>query len=305
MNSYNFKNKDSYRIWGTETGRQLYRPAVGQISGWTPDGLAQKSVGTLLPVAKVTSNQLLAAQSDKDLSRLLPFLEKVELASNEYLYRPGDEINHLYFPESAAVSEFQILDDGRTIEVSLTGREGVVGVSSIFNSQPALHWTQASIAGSALKLSINILKQEFKHGSSLERSFFGYVGAYIGQISQRVICNSHHTVEERFCSWLLMLCNRNRSRTLSLTQEQIARLLGVHRPSVTQIAQKLRARKIIDYVRGKIFIVDAPALEKTACTCYATIDKMFDALDGEDKYSECQPDDRKSFTAASSLAARR
>ena len=59
----------------------------------------------------------------------------------------------------------------------------------------------------------------------------------------------------------------------SLTQEQIARSLGVHRPSLTHIAQNLRERKIIDYVRGKIFILNQADLEKAACSCFLEMDR--------------------------------
>jgi Mn-dependent DtxR family transcriptional regulator len=91
---------------------------------------------------------------------------------------------------------------------------------------------------------------------------------YIRQISQRAICNMYHSVKERFCTWLLMLQDRSGKKTLKLTHEQIARTLGVYRPSVTCIALEMRADGLIDYSRGGITIKDRKGMEEAACPCY-------------------------------------
>jgi len=83
-----------------------------------------------------------------------------------------------------------------------------------------------------------------------------------------VACNAHHSVEERFSTWLLMLQDRCPVHRLKLTQEHIARVLGVYRPSVTCIAQEMRERRLIDYVRGNIVIADREGLKKRSCSCY-------------------------------------
>lgn len=204
------------------------------------------------------------------LANISSFAELVYLKNNESLYQPDDSIHFLYFPETAVISEFQILEDGRTIEVAMIGREGVIGINSIFNSHSSQNWSQVSVAGKALRVDANIFRQEFSHCEPLQELFFEFVNKYISQISQKVICTSHHSVEERLCCWLLMIQDRCCKDTLLLTQEQIARLLGVHRPSVTLITQLLRQNGIIDYVRGKIFILDRQKLEFSSCSCYLT-----------------------------------
>jgi CRP-like cAMP-binding protein len=94
---------------------------------------------------------------------------------------------------------------------------------------------------------------------------------YIRQISQRAICNMYHSVKERLCTWLLMVQDRCGRSTLNLTHEQIARTLGVYRPSITCIAQELREKKLIDYSRGGISICNRDRVEEVACTCYAEL----------------------------------
>jgi CRP-like cAMP-binding protein len=250
------------------------RTTAEKIRQWMADTSRQKTAETAAPLKRFTANQLLESLSNQELTKLLPFLERAEFDGDEYLYQPEDEIEFVYFPETAVMSEFQILEDGRTVEIAMTGREGVIGLTSIFNGQQAINWTQVSVAGTALKINTQVLREEFYRGGELQAVFLDYINNYISQISQRVICNSYHTVEQRFCSWLLMLQDRQKSSRVPMTQEQIARFLGVHRPSVTQIAQTLRRRKIINYIRGKISIVDRQKLENSACECYAGIHKI-------------------------------
>ena len=68
-----------------------------------------------------------------------------------------------------------------------------------------------------------------------------------------------------------MVADRSDESRLSLTHDQISCFLGVHRPSITCIAQDLRHSGMIDYVRGKISILDRQKLENLACECYSMV----------------------------------
>lgn len=219
------------------------------------------------------NNQLIAALPEEIYDELLPFLESVSLAGGDYIYQPGDEVEFLYFPETSVVSEFQILEDGRTVEIAMTGSEGVLGLLAMFDSGKATNWTQVSVGGTAAKISRSKFEKKIARRPELQKQLFEYITEYVRQISQRSVCNSYHVIEQRFCSWLLMIQDRKKSNKIPLTQEQIARSLGVHRPSLTHIAQSLRAKKIIDYVRGKIYILNRAELENSACACFSEICK--------------------------------
>ena len=241
-------------------------PNLGNIpSNWEYRKLFQQN----LP-KKQTINEILNSLPPNILKNVLSLMEQVNLEAGEYLYQPEDVINYFYFPETAIVSDFQILEDGKTLEVAMIGREGVAGITSIFNTHLSPNWLQVSIPGKALRIESKVFRQEFSSNQHLQLLLHEYVNLYIAQISQKVICNSHHSVEERLCCWLLMISDRCGRNTLALTQEQIAGFLGVHRPSITLITQSLRKKGIIDYLRGKILILDKRKLESASCDCYLT-----------------------------------
>jgi CRP-like cAMP-binding protein len=217
------------------------------------------------------ANHLLQRIPSGILKKLGPYTRKVVFSGGEFISRPDEDIEWIYFPESTAISELHILEDGRTIEVSLTGREGAVGLYALNWPGSSANWMQVSTPGTAIKIKRDALRRETAGLDWVTRVFNESMHAYYAQISQKVACNAHHSVEQRFATWLLMLNDRCATDRLKLTQEHIARVLGVYRPSVTCIAQSMRDRGIIDYRRSSISIRDRDVLKEVGCGCYSEI----------------------------------
>jgi CRP-like cAMP-binding protein len=220
------------------------------------------------PARQSFANGILAELPKALLDKISPHLRLVDLRRDEYLYQPEDRIDYIYFPETAVFSEYQMLDDGRTIEIAMMGKESVIGVASMFGPCTAVNWAQVCAAGTAMKIESELFRRVAGTESAVKAMLNDQINSYIRSISHKVICNTHHSVEERLCSWLLMFSDRCVAGPLKLTQEQIARVLGVYRPSITCIAGDLKHRGLIDYVRGKINIRDRDGLIRSACACY-------------------------------------
>jgi CRP-like cAMP-binding protein len=205
-----------------------------------------------------------------DVTRILaPSLKTVILTKEQFIYQEDDRLDFIYFPTTAVVSEFKMLEDGRMVEIAVTGREGAVGLSSVFSDSHVVpNSTQVSQAGMAYKLDSVTFEKLLHSNEDLRNGLNKFVSLYIRQISQKAICNMYHSVKERLCTWLLMVQDRCGRSVLTLTHEQIARTLGVYRPSITCIAQELRDMKLINYSRGGISICNRKKVEASACTCY-------------------------------------
>lgn len=241
------------------------RPTNAETNGGVSVGIATEA-----PVPRLINGLLQSVDPERFL-RLRQFVKRVGLIKDQYLYQQDDRMGTIYFPESAVISEFQILEDGRTIEVGIIGSEGAVGIPSAFNSCRAANCTQVCIPGTALAIGRDVFEREVMSDPRLQLALHTYINAQIKQLSQRVVCNTFHSVEQRFCTWLLTLQSRSGRERFRLTHEHVARVLGVHRPSVTCIAQSLRDKKLIDYGRARLVISNANGLEKLACRCSADI----------------------------------
>lgn len=202
---------------------------------------------------------------------LRPHLRRMQVAKEQFLFQQDDRLEYVYFPETAVISEFHILDDGRMVEVSITGKESAIGIGTLYQADHIANCVQVTQAGNVLKIESAILCKIAKLNPELTVLLHKYLDGYIRQISQKAVCNMYHSVEERFCTWLLMVQDRSGADMLKLTHEQIARTLGVYRPSITCIALDMRKKRLIDYSRGGISIRDRRQMEDFACGCYAEL----------------------------------
>lgn len=217
------------------------------------------------------ANKLLAALPGEDFERLFPHLEPVALTAGEDLYPFDNGIHFAYFPESAIVSQLHVLADGSTTEAAMIGMEGLVGLSAIFNARQPNYWTRVLVSGSALRIRVDVLNEEFGRGGALQEAILAYAGVRLVQLSQRAVCSGRHKVDERLCCWLLMVHDRAGEGQLQLTHELIASHLGVRRASITENANELRDSNIISYGRGVLCVLDRQRLEAAACECYQMI----------------------------------
>jgi CRP-like cAMP-binding protein len=223
----------------------------------------------------VNENRLLAALSAEESEKLAPHLETVSLDLSQVLFRPDEQIQHVYFPLNSVVSLLTDLEDGTGMEVGLVGREGMVGVSAFLGG------TETKVAtvqqqGGSLRLQAEKLREEFRRGGALQDALLRYTHALMSQISQSVVCNARHQVEGRMARWLLMFHDRIESDEFELTHEFMSSMIGVRRASVSEVAEKLQEMKLIRYQRGHFVILDRKGLEKFTCECYPAVKEKFD-----------------------------
>jgi CRP-like cAMP-binding protein len=125
-----------------------------------------------------------------------------------------------------------VLDDGTTVETGTIGNEGMAGLAAFLGTERSPERAICQLAGKAKRLSGERLRAERRRGSQLAQILFRYTGAVMKMLAQTAACNRLHPVEERLSRWLLMTLDRAGSNDFPLTQEFLATMLGVRRPSV-------------------------------------------------------------------------
>jgi CRP-like cAMP-binding protein len=130
-------------------------------------------------------------------------------------------------------------------------------------------------SGTALRMKTADLKREFGTSAALQRELFRFTHLLMTQVAQTAACNRFHVVTERLARWLLMTRDRVSSNEFLLTQDFLARMLGVRRVGVTEAASKLQKQKLIAYSRGNITILDPAGLAAAACGCYELVKGIY------------------------------
>ena len=75
-----------------------------------------------------------------------------------------------------------------------------------------------------------------------------------------------------------MTQDRVDSGMLPITHDFIATMMGTDRSTVSLAASMLQKKRIIEYVRGAVRIVNRRKLERSACECYGVIQQLEDDL---------------------------
>lgn len=223
-------------------------------------------------------NHLLDALLQTEYDRISSDLELVKLQLGEVLYESGELLQYVYFPVDSIISMLYVMEDGASAEIAVVGKEGILGISIFMGGETTPSRAVVQSAGHGYKLKAQLLKNEFNRAGPVMRLLLRYTQALITQMSQTAVCNRHHSIEQQLCRWLLLSLDRLASDELSMTQELIANMLGVRREGVTEAAGKLQRAGLIDYRRGKIKVLNRPALEERACECYQVVKTEFDRL---------------------------
>jgi hypothetical protein len=231
------------------------------------------------PAANPKANALLAALPEAAYRRLLPDLEATTLRDGEALLPPTGSMKYAYFPTSSIVALLYDVDHaGTPVKAWPVGREGMLGISLFLGVPKFVSRADVQIGGAAFRIPAAALISEFRQAGMLQQLLLRYVFALIQQASQLCVCSHYHPVEQRLCRFLLRSFDRIGGNEIGFTQQRIATLLGARRVSVTQAARRLQADDLIEYVRGRVTLVNQEKLEERSCVCTAIIRRAFEAV---------------------------
>jgi CRP-like cAMP-binding protein len=225
-------------------------------------------------------NRILASLPPADYRRISRLLEPVPFRRGQPLHDPGRRATHAYFPRTGVASVVARFSDGTAIEVATIGNEGLVGLSAYLADGRNPMEVFVQVPGEAVRMDADAFRLEIRSGGALRDLARRYAFALLVQVGQSAACNRIHSLDQRCARWLLMTHDRVLGDDIALTQEYLAEMLGVRRAGVTQAAHALKRRRLIDYHRGSIQVIDRKGLERAACECYALIRGEHEALIG-------------------------
>jgi CRP-like cAMP-binding protein len=226
-------------------------------------------------------NEILRGLPRNELDVVLPKLELVRMQPRQILHEAGDTLKSAYFCNTGLISVLSVLSDGKTVEVGLVGKEGLVGLPLIAGFRTAATRAVVQIEGTALRVDGENFAVLLRQCTSLERKLQQFSQMMTMQATQIAACNRLHEVEERLARWLLMSADRVGSSSLPLTQEVLGQMLGTRRSSVTVAAGILQKAGLISYSRGDVKIVQRAKLEQAACECYGLMKRQVEVWEGQ------------------------
>ena len=225
-------------------------------------------------------NLLLAALPPEDLARLWPQFEPIEAKLRHVFYRPDEPITAVHFPEAGMVSMIALLEEGSAAEVGVVGSEGMVGLPLLLGADSSSVEAMCQAPGAMLRLRADLFHRALDESPALRGLLLRYTLAFQQQVSQTAACNGNHGLDQRLARWLLVAHDRAEGDEFPMTQDFIAMMLCVHRPTVTIAARLFQQAGLIRYGHGQITVLDRAGLEAAACECHGAVRRQFDKLLG-------------------------
>jgi len=227
---------------------------------------------------KHVANKVLLALPANEYELMRADLTFIDLPDHLSLHEPTQSIEFVYFPNRGMVSQVVVTKDGRTVEVGVVGNEGFVGAGLAVGLSRSSVREIIQIAGDGFRMMGNALERILRSAPQLQMILNRHSGLQAMQVAQTAACNRLHDIQQRLARWLLMTQDRVNLAVLPITHDFIATMMGTDRSTVSLAASELQKKRIIEYVRGAVKIVNRRKLEKSACECYAVIQQFEDDL---------------------------
>jgi CRP-like cAMP-binding protein len=227
--------------------------------------------------SSLPENRLLRALPFDEYDRLRRRMDEVILDLGDGVYRASGPIRHVYFPRSGILSKVIDMVDGGTVEIATIGREGVAGLPVFHGVEKSPFRVYCQLPPCAcLRMPADVFSEESERPGAFRSLLNHYTHARFCQTAQTAACNRLHPLEQRLARWLLMTRDRVGTGDLHLTQQVLAEMLGVRRPSVTLALGILQSSGLILCSRGRILLRDHAKLEAASCECYRAVRDAFD-----------------------------
>jgi CRP-like cAMP-binding protein len=224
------------------------------------------------------SNRLLALLKADELSLLGNYLREVAITQGELLEERGEPVEVVHFPQSGMVSLIVEMPEDRAVEVGTVGSEGAIGLTAGLGSRVGSVSALVQVSGTSLCIPAQRFRAIANQNSHLTELIVTYNEVQLGQIQQTAACNALHDVGSRLSRWLLQTSDKTGDDKIPFTQEFLSKMLGVRRGTVSAVATRFEAAKLIRTGRGQIQILNREGLKKEACSCYQFIARHVDRL---------------------------
>ena len=105
------------------------------------------------------SNRLLRLLPDVE-RRLRPHLILRRVKRRQILYKSGQPMDEVFFPENVICSVVCTMDNGASVGIAMTGPEGVIGIGALIGAMETFGDVVSHSAGSGHALSVDTFQRE-------------------------------------------------------------------------------------------------------------------------------------------------
>lgn len=217
------------------------------------------------------TNHLLASLSDAEFSRIGPHLEAVGFPRSTELEAANEQVEYVYFPTSGIASIVALDEGGDSVDTAMIGREGMTGLSVFLGTGHSPSRTIVQVALKGTRMRAEALRSVLADGGTLVRLLQRHTQVVMVTMTQLILCNRIHRLDQRAARWLLQVDERVEDEPFQVTQEFVAQMIGVQRPALSVAMRQFKDQGLVRYARGQVTIADRDGLALKSCGCIRLI----------------------------------
>ncbi len=214
---------------------------------------------------------LLSPLPEDERAAVLAAARRRTFAKGEVVFHEGDPADALHLVVSGFLAVRVSTPDGEAATINVLGPGDHVGELALVDRSATTSRSATVVALQAAEtrvLSASTFHELCRKRPVLEGLLVDLLAERIRELSARVLDLMYLGIDRRLYRTLLDLGDRfepgSAAPVIPLTQEQLSDLVGGTRPTVNQVLQRLLDQGVIELGRGRVTVVDRPALLRKA-----------------------------------------
>lgn len=226
----------------------------------------------------IEKNRILARMPLVDKGYWDAAFELIDLSAGDILYSPGISFDYVYFPINCIVALRSQAGDDQFDSFALIGNEGMVGASIFLGDMSSTYLARVECGGKAFRLDIHFAIEVAAQLSQFRILILSYMQVLVQYSLQTAICESKHTIIQRFSCALLRCEDCLADAKSSLDLKFILQSIGVTVEQAAEALTQLEGWGLVRCESGSVVILNRSRLEEKSCQCYRLVKAEFDRL---------------------------
>ena len=213
-------------------------------------------------LAYFKSTPLLSFVPDSDLLTLANIAHEKSYPAGATIIEENSLTNEIYFIVSGCLRVFHLRPDGSTITLSILGKNEILGEMPIFDNEPRSATVETIQKTGVLTISHAEFSTFLETHPKVMMAIMRVVIRRLREIHQKVESVATEKLVDRTYKTLQELAQHFYNHTITLTQDELADVIGATRSKVTLALHDLEAQKKIKDLELQVAVLTS-LLKKT------------------------------------------
>jgi CRP-like cAMP-binding protein len=231
-----------------------------------------------IPGEEIRNNYILSLLPQQELELLRPHCKVVTLHMGDVVEEASQHVHFMYFPIDSAISFTGRDETGRTVDVTVTGKDGCSGSCVAQGSETSASTAMIQVSGSAIRIPAPVFKQNMERLRFLREALIRYNLLLLRHAVISTSCSQFHSGEQRLARWLAAHAHRTGLEAFPFSIRFLAGQVGQDAREVEQLLKQFMEQGLVKLEHNKVILKDTDGLRKRACQCVQLTEEATDAF---------------------------